>query len=158
MKKAKLQVIFLGLQPHITKLGEYQESLVDIGDRLSAIHKKLSEDDDTDSRHEKTMSSLRVAFSKISITYIMVGYDTEMLSMIHMIEDEYKKHCYQTSYMYMKNTYKLMKANHSALELDAIDISVEDATQLIHKAQTNMDEIFKLYDKCFEVLKIVEEK
>jgi hypothetical protein len=85
------------LLPYVTDIGKQQDMLVDIGQELSNMRNNISKDSMDDVKHQLKRQRVEHMLSLISLTYIMVGYDTERLSMLGMVKDEHKAQCFDVS-------------------------------------------------------------
>jgi hypothetical protein len=155
-QKDRLKSVEERLLPYVTELGKYQDMLVDIGKELSNIRNNISKDSADDLEHQLKLDRLEHMFSRISLTYIMIGYDTEMLSMLGMVRDEHKGQCCNASHSYMTNTCKLMSMNQTYWETLSVSVFNEDIKKLVQKILTIINNIYPLYKKCLEMLKSEE--
>ena len=111
-----LQSVEERLLPYATELGKYQDMLVDVGSELSNIRNKISKDSADDLEYHLKLERLEHMSSRISFTYIMIGYDAEMLTMLGMVRDEHKDQCCNASRSYMTNTHRLISMNRTFWE------------------------------------------
>ena len=144
------------LLPYITEIGKQQDMLVDIGEELSNIRKTISKSPSDDAKQQLQLQRVEHMLSLISLTYIMVGYDTERLSMLGMVKDEHKDQCFDVSREYMENTKKVMSTNHTYWETLGVSIENDDIRQLVQETRNAMNIIYPLYEKCLEILKSKE--
>ena len=149
----RFKLIEQSLLPYITEIGKQQDMLVDIGEELSTIRNTISKNSTVDSKQQLQLQRVEHMLSLISLTYIMVGYDTERLSMLGMVKAEHKDQCFDVSREYMENTHKVMSANHNYWETLGASIVNDDIKQLVQKTRNAMNVIYPLYDKCLEILK-----
>ena len=141
------------LLPYSTEIGEQQDTLIDIADELSKIRNTISKDSTDDPKQQLRLQRVEHMLSLISLTYIMVGYDTERLSMLGMVRDEHKDQCFDATRGYMENTHKLMSTNHTYWETLGASIENDDIKQLVQKTRKAMNIIYPLYEKCLQILK-----
>ena len=144
------------LLPYVSKIGKHQDRLVDIGEELSNIRNTISRGSTDDAKQQLQLERIEHMLSLISLTYIMVGYDTERLSMLGMVKDEHKDQCFDVSREYMENTRKVMSANHTYWETLGVSIENYDIKQLVQETRNAMNIIYPLYEKCLEILKSKE--
>lgn len=141
------------LLPYITDIGKQQDMLVDIGEELSNMRNNISKDSMDEVKHQLKLQRVEHMLSLISLTYIMVGYDTERLSMLGMVKDEHKAQCFDVSREYMENTYKLMSLNHVYMESLSESLEGEDIKKLVDKSQEVIKVVYPLYGECLNLLK-----
>jgi hypothetical protein len=141
------------LLPYIAEIAKKQDILVDIGEELSNIRNNISKSSTDEVKHQLKLQKVQHMFSLISLIYIMVGYDTDRLSMLGMVKNEHKDQCFDVSREYMKNTHKLMSMNHTYLETLSESVDNDDIEQLVQKTRDTMNMIYPLYQKCLEILK-----
>ena len=144
------------LLPYVSKIGKHQDRLVDIGEELSNIRNTISRGSTDDAKQQLQLERIEHMLSLISLTYIMVGYDTERLSMLGMVKDEHKDQCFDVSRAYMENTRKVMSANHTYWETLGASIENYDIKHLVQETRNAMNIIYPLYEKCLEILKSKE--
>jgi hypothetical protein len=131
----RFKLVEESLLPYITEIGKQQDMLVDIGEELSNIRNTIAKDSTDDAKQQLKLQKIEHMLSLISLTYIMVGYDTERLSMLGMVKDEHKDQCFDVSREYMENTHKVMSANHTYWETLGVSIENDDIRQLVQETR-----------------------
>lgn len=152
----RLKSVVESLLPFIAEIGKQQDMLVDIGGELSNIRNNISKNSTDDIKHQLKLQRVEHMYSLISLTLILVGYDTERLSMLGMVKDEHKEQCFDVSREYMKNTHKVMSMNQTYWETLSVSVESDDIKQLVRKTRNTMNMIYPLYKKCLEILAVAQ--